>query len=132
MEDGLDSLKLFHWQRGVIGYEKVLKYRGRVTYKIDSILQEFGLEGPDAYLKDKNGKPIPETILRHDKKSIKWLLEKCLPEKYGKHRKDDAPPQGESVLVIGSPQEILQSEQESSDTCPNQNVETVGDNDSGE
>jgi hypothetical protein len=132
MEDGRDNLKLYHWQRGFLGYDKVLKYRGRVTYKLDPILVDLGAEGPGAYLRDKNGKPIPETIRRRDKKSLKWLLKERLPETYGDHVKHDFHPQGPSVLFMRSPQEILRSKEKSSNNCPDKDVEIDDENDSGE
>ena len=56
-------------QRALRGYEKVLTHRGRVMYKIDQDLVGLGLQGPDAYLKDENGKPVPETVHKEDTKA---------------------------------------------------------------
>jgi hypothetical protein len=132
MDFGFDRLKEFHCQRGVLGYDKVLKYGGRVTYQIDPILEYLGAEGRDAYLRDKSGKPIPETIRRYDMKSLKWLLKRYLPEKYGERPKHDPQLQGPSVLFMPSAQEIMKRRQESSDTRPGENVENDGQNESGE
>ncbi len=49
-------------ERGFVGYDKVLSYRGRVVYKIDQGLVDLGCQGPDAYLRDENGNPVPETF----------------------------------------------------------------------
>jgi hypothetical protein len=129
MDTGRAMLEVMLYHRAVYGYDKPLKYRGRVMYKIDPALEARGLRGPDAYLRDKAGHPIPETIRRFDKKAIKFLLQKYFPEKYGNHRKNDAPPQGEGLLVIHSPLDVMKSEQESRDRCPDEDVELDGEND---
>jgi hypothetical protein len=83
-----------------LGYDKVLTYRGRVMYKIDQGLEGLGFQGPDAYLKDENGNPIPETIRKVDMKAMRFILEWYRPGTWGKHPKIDAPHEG-GVLVIG-------------------------------
>src|SRR5271154_5029830 len=86
--------------RAFFGYDKVLTYRGRVMYKIDQGLVGLGCEGPDAYLRDENGNPIPETVRKVDMKAIRFWLAWHRPEKWGRQRKVDAPREG-GVLVIG-------------------------------
>ena len=88
------------FERALFGYDKVLTYRGRVMYKIDQGLAGLGCEGPDAYLRDENGNPIPETVRKVDMKAMRFLLAWHRPEKWGRHRKVDAPREG-GVLVIG-------------------------------
>jgi hypothetical protein len=83
MDTGRAMLEVILYHRAVYGYDKILKFRGQVTYKIDPALEARGLRGADAYLRDQAGHPIPETIRRIDKKAIKYLLQKYLPEKYG-------------------------------------------------
>ena len=87
-------------QRALHGYEKVLTHRGRVMYKIDQDLVGLGLEGPDAYLKDENGKPVPETVHKEDTKAQLHVLKRYRPNTWGKRPKIDAPREG-GVLVIG-------------------------------
>ena len=87
-------------QRALHGYEKVLTHRGRVMYKIDQGLVGLGFEGPDAYLKDENGNPIPETVHKEDTKAQLHVLKRRRPNPWGKHPKIDAPREG-GVLVIG-------------------------------
>ena len=82
------------------GYDKVLSYRGRVIYKIDQGLVDLGYQGPDAYLKDENGNPVPETVRKVDTKAMQFWLEWYRPDRWGKHRKINAPREG-GVLVIG-------------------------------
>jgi transposase InsO family protein len=83
------------------GYEEVLTHKGQGVYKTDPHLASLGLQGPDAYLKDENGNPVPETILRVDPKTIRRVLEREFPDTYGKKkRKIDTKPQG-GVLVLG-------------------------------
>ena len=38
-------------------------------YKIDQGLVGLGHQGPDAYLKDENGNPVPETVRKADTKA---------------------------------------------------------------
>ena len=82
------------------GYEKVLTHRGRVVYKIDQELVGLGFKGPDAYLRDENGKPVPETVHKEDTKAQLHVLKGRRPDTWGKRPKIDAPREG-GVLVIG-------------------------------
>jgi hypothetical protein len=129
MDAGRAMREVIVWQRALYGYDKILKFRGHVTYKIDPFLEELGFEGPDAYLRDQAGKPIPQTVHKFDKKATKFILQKYLPEKYGDHRKNDAPPQGQSLLVVHPRLDITNSEQESSDRRPEEDVEPDAEND---
>jgi hypothetical protein len=88
------------FQRALLGYDKVLTRRGRVMYKIDQGLEGLGFQGPDAYLRDENGNPIPETVRKVDLKAMRFILELYRPGTWGKHPKIDAPHEG-GVLVIG-------------------------------
>ena len=74
-------------ERAFFGYDKVLTYRGRVMYKIDQGLVGLGCEGPDAYLRDENGNPVPETVRKVDMKAMRFWLAWRRPEKWGRHRK---------------------------------------------
>ena len=44
-------------------------------YKIDQDLVGLGFEGPDAYLRDENGNPVPETVRKEDTKAMRFCLE---------------------------------------------------------
>jgi hypothetical protein len=87
-------------ERAFFGYDKVLTRRGRVMYKIDQGLEGLGCQGPDAYLRDENGNPIPETVHKQDMKAMRFWLEWHRPNTWGKHPKRNAPREG-GVLVIG-------------------------------
>jgi hypothetical protein len=87
-------------QRALVGYDKVLTHRGRVVYKIDQDLVGLGFQGPDAYLRDENGNPVPKTVHKVDMKAMRFILEWYRPDTWGKHPKRDAP-RGGGVLVIG-------------------------------
>jgi hypothetical protein len=87
-------------RRAIDGYEKVLTHRGRVVYKIDQELVGLGLQGPDAYLMDENGKPVPETVHKEDTKAQLHVLKEHRPDRWGKRPKIDAAREG-GVLVIG-------------------------------
>ncbi len=62
------------------GYDQIVTYRGRVIYQMDEFLLDLGYQGPDAYLKDKNGNPVPQTIRKWDKKAALLVLELRRPE----------------------------------------------------
>jgi hypothetical protein len=98
------------------GYDEILTYKGRVSYKFDPVLWSLGRRGPDAYLKDENGNPVPETVPKCDLKMVRWLLERRLPDKYGKDRKMDVRkmdvPHKTGVLVIGGPSKSEKLEKE--------------------
>ena len=68
---------------------------------MDEFLLDLGYQGRDAYLRDKNGNPVPQTIRKWDMKAALWVLERFRPEVWGKNRKIDVPHQGGGVLVIG-------------------------------
>jgi hypothetical protein len=84
MEDGRESIQLILWERGFVGYDKILTYRGHVTYQVDPVLWSRGLRGSDAYLRDQNGAPIPETVRRFDRKARRLFLKRRYPEQLTK------------------------------------------------
>ena len=86
-----------------MGYDKIVTYRGRVIYEMDEFLLDLGYQGRDAYLRDKNGNPVPQTIRKPDTKAALWVLERLRPEVWGKNRKIDVPHPGGGVLVVGDP-----------------------------
>ena len=70
------------------GYDKVLGSRGRVIYKIDQGLVRQGYQGADAYLKDENGNPVPETVRKEDMKAMQFWLESCVPTRGASTRRE--------------------------------------------
>ncbi len=102
-----------------LGYNETLTYQGRVVYKIDEYRWSLGHRGPDAYLRDENGNPIPETVLKQDPEMIRWLLERLLPEKYGKYRKIDVTHMDHrgGVLVVGAKSNTEKLERESGEAA---------------
>jgi hypothetical protein len=94
------KLRDMMFERAFFGYDKVLTRRGRVMDKIDQDLVSQGYQGPDAYLRDENGNPIPETIRKVDMKAMRFILEWYRPNTWGKHPKIDVLREG-GVLVIG-------------------------------
>jgi hypothetical protein len=93
------------------GYDEIQTYKGSVRYKIDPVLSSLGHRGPDAYLKDENGNPVPETVPKFDPKMIRWLLERRLPDKYGKRPKTGVTHKT-GVLVVGVPSKTEKLEKE--------------------
>jgi hypothetical protein len=60
-----------------------------VVYKTDPLLLALGFEGRDAYLRDENGYPVPETVHHAKPKMVRLVLEHVRPDKFGKDRKID-------------------------------------------
>jgi hypothetical protein len=119
------------------GYDEILTDKGRVSYKFDPVLLSLGRRGPDAYLKDENGNPVPETVPKCDLKMARWFLERRLPDKYGKDRKMDVRKMDVThktgVLVIGVPSKTEKLEKEFGGEQQNQDVEFhVDDGSEGE
>ena len=88
------------FERAFFGYDKVLTRRGRVVYKMDQGLVGLGYQGPDAYLRDEDGNPVPETVRKADMKAMRFILEWYRPDTWGKHPKRNVP-RGGGVLVVG-------------------------------
>ena len=103
MQEGKDQLDEVAYRLAFGHYEQISIYRGRVVYKIDPTLRARGFRGREAYLRDNNGNAIPEMVRKFDKKSLKRLLQRKLPDKYGKHPKSSRPPQSGGVLTVDMP-----------------------------
>jgi hypothetical protein len=130
MDEGGDQLKAFAF-RVATGYDEILTDKGRVSYKFDPVLLSLGHRGPDAYLKDENGDPVPETVPRSDPKTARLYLELYHP-KYGKDRKMDVTHKT-GVLVIGVPSKTEKLEKEFGGEQQIQDVELdVDDGSEGE
>jgi hypothetical protein len=82
-----------------LGYDEILTYQGRVVYQIDYSLWKLGCRGPDAYVRDENGKPVPESVRKQDTKMMRWLLARHRPYVWGKHHKNDVTQKG-GVLIL--------------------------------
>ena len=132
MDEGGDQLKAFAFRVATTGYDEILTYKGRVSYKFDPVLLSLGRRGPDAYLKDENGNPVPETVPKCDLKMVRWLLERRLPDKYGKRPKTGVAHKT-GVLVIGVPSKTEKLEKEFGGEQQIQDVEfDVDDGSEGE
>jgi hypothetical protein len=67
-------------------YDKILSNRSGVIYHTDPLLWSIGYRGCDAYCRDKDGNPVPQTVPKIDKKALFRVVELDHPEKYGKNR----------------------------------------------
>jgi hypothetical protein len=129
LENGIAHLEEIAF-RLAMGYDEILTYQGRVSYKIDPDLLSLGQEGPDAYLRDEHGNPIPETVRKSDPKMLRWVLDRYHPD-YRQDRKM-AVTQKSGVLVIG-PSKTEKREKEFSGEQQTQDVEFyVDDGSEGE
>jgi|SRR5579864_4123959 len=86
--------------RAMRGYFETLHDKGRVVYQVDPDLDRLGLTGPDAYLLDDDGKPIPERIEHQDPEVMRDVLEKLRRERWGRKDKLDVSVRG-GVIVVG-------------------------------
>jgi hypothetical protein len=131
MDEGTDKLKKAAFDLA-LGYDEIQTHQGRVVYKIDESRWSAGYRGPDAYLKDENGHSIPETVRKQDPEMIRWLLERLLPDKFGKHRKIDVTHKGHTggVLVVGAKSNTEKHEREFAGKQQIQDIESVFEDDS--
>jgi hypothetical protein len=87
------------------GYFEPLTYQGRVKYKLDpdkmAIARLLGEpeDGPETYLLDQYGAPIPETVWKMDPDLAMFLLKSHFPTRYGNKASVDVSIRG-GVLVI--------------------------------
>lgn len=89
-------------ERALHGYYETLSDKGRVQYQYDKDLLAIGLVGPDAYLLDEDGKPIPERIHHQDPDVMQAVLKAFRRDRYGQHDKLDVTHRG-GVMVVTAP-----------------------------
>ena len=67
------------------GYEEVLHHHGHVTYRDDEELVRLGATPgtPEAWLRDENGRPIPETVTKQSEECLMFIAKAHRPEIYG-------------------------------------------------
>lgn len=95
---GLQTVEAEAYKRA-IGYDEPLVDRGRVIYRQDPELVALGFTGMDAYLLDKDNKPIPESVHRQSEDLMKFILERRDPKYMSKQQIDVTNKQ--HVMVIG-------------------------------
>ena len=88
------------WQRAFSGYYETLSDKGRVIYQIDPELEGLGFTGPAAYLRDDDGKPIPERIQHQDTEVMLEWVRAHNKEVWGRSDKLDVNVRG-GVMVVG-------------------------------
>ncbi len=83
------------------GQEKeILSHQGRVSYRYDLDLLRLGMTGEAAYLLDKFGDPVPETIPLLDLETARWFLSRRKPEMYGNRQTVQVDHKHSGVLVV--------------------------------
>jgi hypothetical protein len=101
--------------RAMAGYYEVLHDKGRVIYQMDPELEGLGLTGADAYLRDEEGKPIPERIEHQDPEVMLMVLRAWRRDRYGAKDQLDVTVRGGVMVVSGrakSSADIEQQEKE--------------------
>lgn len=86
--------------RAIRGYYEVLSDKGRVIYQQDPTLLALGCTGPDAWLLDDNGLPIPERIHLQDPDVQLQVLKAYRRKTWGQQDKLDVNVRG-GVMVVG-------------------------------
>lgn len=100
LEDGAQSILSATIKRAM-GYKEPLSYQGRVIYKIDPRAYKLGMvEGPDAWLYDEQGRPVPESIDRQDPDLMQFLLKGLMPGTFGNKTKVEIEGRISGVLVV--------------------------------
>jgi hypothetical protein len=98
LNEGVQMVEDEYMTRAIKGYYETLHNKGRVIYQIDPELAGLGLTGPEAYLLDEDGKPIPERIHRQDPEVMLAVLRAWRRDRYGAHDKLEV--RG-GVMVVG-------------------------------
>lgn len=86
--------------RRAIGFKETLHHHGRVQYKMDEDLLRLGFEGYEAYLRDENGQPVPESIDMQEPDTMLNVLKHFRPERWTTNVNVDVTHRG-GVLVVG-------------------------------
>ena len=100
LDEAVQKVEDAYMTRAAEGYDEALHHKGRVTYQIDPELAGLGLTGPDAYLLDEDGKPIPERIHHQDTKVMLTVLRAWRRDRYGPTDKRDVSVRG-GIMVVG-------------------------------
>jgi hypothetical protein len=99
--DGVDRVEEAAFKLANGTHMEALSYRGRVNYQEDPDLLALGFEGPEAWKRDKNNRPIPEAIAKLDPDMTRFILKAHRPERYINTQKIDVTHKG-GVLVVGT------------------------------
>lgn len=97
---GVEKVEHTVMQRAM-GYREVLTFQGRVIYQQDPALIALGFTGTEAYLLDKDGAPVPETVEKMDPDLAMFILKQRKPTVYGPKSTVDFNVKG-GVLVVGT------------------------------
>lgn len=100
LQEGIQRIEDAYKRRALDGYYETLHDKGRVIYQIDPELEGLGLTGSDAYLRDQDGKPIPERIHHQDPEVMLAVLRAWRRDTYGRHEQVDVSVRG-GVMVVG-------------------------------
>lgn len=98
---------------------EILNHQGHVTYLSDPVLLALGVTGEQAYLRDKNGDPIPETVPLLDPEMVRWVLSRRRSDQYGNKMKVEHEHKG-GVLVVGATKSSKELEQSYKDIKHNE------------
>lgn len=102
LEGGIQQVEDAYVERAMLGYYETLHHQGQVKYQIDDDLVALGETGPSAYLRDENGKPIPERIHHQDPEVMLAVLKAWKRDRYGQHDTLDVLHKG-GVMVVTAP-----------------------------
>jgi hypothetical protein len=101
LKDGAQTILRATVKRA-IGYREPLTYQGRVIYQLDPKKVADGKTGMDAYLLDKDGRPVPESVEKQDPDLMQFLLKGLMPEQFGTRSKVEIEGKISGVLVVAA------------------------------
>jgi len=84
-----------------LGYEEVLTHHGHVIYRVDEDLVRLGFTGPDAYLRDEKGHPIPETVTKQSEEMMLAIVKAYRRDRWSTHVSVDVNKRVQTTLVVG-------------------------------
>lgn len=102
LECGIQKVEDAYVERALAGYYETLHHQGRVAYQYDQELIDLGVTGPEAYLRDEHGKPVPERIHHQDPEVMLAVLKAWRRDRYGQHDHLDVMHRG-GVMVVTAP-----------------------------
>ncbi len=101
-DEGTDNyeLKMHNLATGI--ERKILTNQQGIIFYTDPDLIALGFTGEEAYLRDENGEPVPQTVPLLDPEMVRWVLSRKRPDSYGNRMQVQHEHKVGGVLVVGA------------------------------